>query len=96
MFSLQIYRTLTGADITGGRNIAGTGVLAADGGVSAISGTREKIQAAIHAGATVFLVPVDNYKDVAGTRGILIIPVRSFAQALHALALQPVPKSKTV
>jgi PDZ domain-containing protein len=96
MFSLQIYRTLTGADITGGKNIAGTGVLAADGGVSAISGTREKIQAAIRAGATVFLVPVDNYKDVAGTRGISIIPVRSFAEALHALALQRVPKSKTV
>jgi len=96
MFSLQIYRTLTGADITGGRSIAGTGVLAADGGVSAISGTREKIQAAIRAGATVFLVPVDNYKDIAGTRGIQIIPVRSFSQALHALALQSVPKNKTV
>lgn len=99
MFSLQIYRTLTGSDITGGANIAGTGVLAADGSVSAISGEREKIQAAVRAGATVFLVPVDNFKAVAGTKGIKVIAVRSFAEALHALrtlALQHVPKSKTV
>ncbi len=99
MFSLQIYRTLTGTDITGGRDIAGTGVLAADGSVSAISGEREKIQAAVRAGAAVFLVPTDNYKSVAATRGIVVVPVRSFAEALHALralALAHVPKNKTV
>jgi PDZ domain-containing protein len=43
MFALQIYRTLTGADITGGRNIAGTGVLAADGSVSAIAGVTAEV-----------------------------------------------------
>jgi PDZ domain-containing protein len=95
MFALQIYRTLTGADITGGRNIAGTGVLAADGSVSPIAGTREKVQAAIRAHAVVFLVPADNYKEIEGTPGIQIIPVRSFSEALHALALSRVPKSKT-
>ncbi len=96
MFALQIYRTLTGADITGGRNIAGTGVLAADGSVSAIAGTREKIQAAIRAHAVVFLVPADNYAEVAGTKGIEVIPVHSFSDALRALAASRVPKTKTV
>jgi PDZ domain-containing protein len=88
MFALQIYRTLTGADITRGRNIAGTGVLAADGSVSAIAGTREKIQAAIRAHAAVFLVPADNYAEVAGTKGIEVIPVHSFREAVHALSLK--------
>lgn len=94
MFALQIYRTLTGADITGGRNIAGTGVLAADGSVSAIAGTREKIQAAIRAHAVVFLVPADNYAEVAGTKGIAVIPVHSFSEALRALAASRVAKPK--
>jgi len=85
MFALQIYRTLTGADITRGRNIAGTGVLAADGSVSPIAGTREKIEAAIRAHAAVFLVPADNYSEVAGTKGIEVIPVHSFSEALRAL-----------
>jgi len=91
MFALQIYRTLTGADITGGRNIAGTGVLAADGSVSPIAGTREKIEAAIRAHAAVFLVPTDNYSEVAGTKGIEILPVRSFDDALRDLAAKRKP-----
>jgi PDZ domain-containing protein len=85
MFALQIYRTITGSDITGGRNIAGTGVLAVDGKILPIAGTREKIEAAINAHAVVFLVPAENAKDVAGTKGIEIIPVRSFDDALRAL-----------
>ena len=94
MFALQIYRTLTGSDITGGRDIAGTGVLAADGSVSAIAGTREKIQAAVRSHAAVFLVPVDNFPEVAGTPGIQVIPVHSFNEALHALIASRASKNK--
>ena len=89
MFALQIYRTLTGHDISGGRDIAGTGVLAPDGSVSAIEGAREKVRAAIKAHAVVFFVPRQNYGDIAGTRGIAIVPVSSFSQALRALSRAP-------
>jgi PDZ domain-containing protein len=65
--------------------IAGTGVLEVDGTVDPIEGTREKLQAAKRAGATVFLVPKQNYTDIKGTPGIDIIPVGSFSEALHAL-----------
>lgn len=85
MFALQIYRTLTGHDIAAGRDIAGTGVLAPDGGVSAIEGAREKVHAAIKAHAVVFFVPRQNYADIRGTPGIDIVPVSSFSQALRAL-----------
>jgi PDZ domain-containing protein len=86
MFALQIYRVLTGTDITAAGPVAGTGVLAPDGTVHAVEGAREKIRAAVRAGAAVFLVPAENYPEVAKTPGIRIIPVRTFAQALAALA----------
>ncbi len=86
MFALQIYRVLTGTDVTAAGALAGTGVLAPDGTVHAVEGAREKIRAAVRAGAAVFLVPAENYPEVAKTPGIRIIPVRTFAQALAALA----------
>lgn len=85
MFALQIYRAITGHDISSGRDVAGTGVLAADGTVQPIEGAREKVRAAIKAGADIFFVPWDNYKDIRGTKGIRVIPVKSFREALGAL-----------
>jgi PDZ domain-containing protein len=85
MFALQIYRTLTAGNLGPAKMIAGTGVLELDGQVDPIEGTREKLQAAKRAGATVFLVPKQNYDDIKGTPGIRIIPVGSFADAVKAL-----------
>ena len=85
MFALQIYRMLTSSDLGPARMIAGTGVLELSGQVDPIEGTREKLQAAKRAGATVFLVPKQNYDDIKGTPGIRIIPVGSFADAVKAL-----------
>jgi Lon-like protease len=89
MFALQIYRSLTGLLFAGGAKIAGTGVLQADGSVTPIGGVREKVTAAQHAGAAVFLVPEHDYPDIKNVSGIRIIPVRSFKDALAKLrALQ--------
>jgi len=85
MFALQIYRTLTGLDIAAAKNVAGTGVLGTDGSVLPIEGAREKVRAAIKAGADVFLVPQQNYQDVRNTPGIDVVPVKNFAEALRAL-----------
>ncbi|RBL86154.1 hypothetical protein DDE05_12355, partial [Streptomyces cavourensis] len=46
-----------GGDLTGGRTIAGTGTITADGKVGAVGGVSMKVQAAHRDGATVFLVP---------------------------------------
>jgi PDZ domain-containing protein len=86
MFALQIYRTIKGLDISAGRDVAGTGVLTADGSVQPIEGAREKVRAAIKARADIFLVPKSNYADIKGTTGIRIIPVATFGEALRALA----------
>lgn len=85
MFALQIYRTLRG--VPGGKDlrVAGTGTIAYDGSVGPIEGAKQKVIAARAAGATLFLVPRENYREVSKTRGIHIVPVSSFQQALHAL-----------
>lgn len=85
MFALQIYRTITGRNLGPARMIAGTGVLELSGAVDPIEGTREKLEAARRAGATVFLVPKQNYGEIKDTPGIQIIPVGSFAEAVKAL-----------
>jgi PDZ domain-containing protein len=91
MFALQIYRTLTGRALAGGRAIAGTGVLDADGTVQPIEGSRQKLRAALKAGAGVFILPAQNYKDLQPSRDVVIMPVQNFAQALRKLAALPPP-----
>ena len=85
MFALQIYRTIEGIDLSSGRDVAGTGVLNAEGKVLPIEGAREKVRAAIKVHAVIFLVPMQNYADIRSTRGITIIPVTSFREALRSL-----------
>jgi Lon-like protease len=86
MFALQIYRTLTHADLTHGENVAGTGVIDDEGNVGPIVGARQKIIAAKRQGATIFLVPWQNYDEVRGTFGMHVIPVGSFNEAVNWLS----------
>ncbi|MBC5809279.1 MAG: hypothetical protein GIW95_00250 [Candidatus Eremiobacteraeota bacterium] len=86
MFALHIYGTLCERCAQRGALIAGTGALSPDGRVQPIEGTRQKLIAAKRAGARVFLVPRENYPEIAAERGIRIVPVDSFHQALQALA----------
>lgn len=61
LFTLGIIDKLdgdgSGGDLTGGRTVAGTGTIDADGKVGAVGGVGLKTQAARRDGATVFLVP---------------------------------------
>jgi len=86
MFALQIYRALTGADLTHGVAVAGTGTIDDGGNIGPIVGTRQKIIAAERQGATIFLVPSQNYNEVRGERGIVVIPVGSFREAVNWLS----------
>jgi PDZ domain-containing protein len=86
MFALQIYRTLTGQALAGGRKIAGTGVLSPDGTVLPVGGAIEKLHAALRKGADIFIVPKSDYPSIIGTPGIKIVSVGSFDDALRQLA----------
>jgi len=91
MFALGIIDKLTPGDLTGGRFVAGTGEISADGTVGAIGGIQQKLAGARAAGATVFLTPAANCPDTAGAvpAGMRLIKVSTLGDAvdaLHALA----------
>lgn len=60
MFSLAVVDKLSPGELTGGKFIAGTGTIDAEGKVGPIGGITHKIAAAADAGAKVFLVPEEN------------------------------------
>ncbi len=85
MFALDIYRRLRPHVLHVAEPVAGTGTIAYDGSVGPIEGAPQKVIAARRAGAKIFLVPRENYNEVARTSGIRVIPVATFRQALRAL-----------
>jgi PDZ domain-containing protein len=91
MFALGIMDKLSPGGLTGGRFIAGTGEISANGAVSPIGGIQQKMAGARAAGATVFLTPAANCPDTRGAvpKGMRLIKVATLAGAVSALkALQ--------
>jgi len=86
-FALDVLEEV-GRDVDHGQKIAATGAIALDGTVSPIGGVRQKTIGVRRSGIDVFLVPAG--ENAAEARryadGLRIIPVRSFQQALRALA----------
>jgi PDZ domain-containing protein len=91
LFSLGIVDKLNGdgdgGDLTGGRVVAGTGTIDADGKVGPVGGVPLKTQAARRDGATVFLVPKAECADARAElpRGLRLIPVTTLEGAVDAL-----------
>ncbi|CAG7624270.1 S16 family serine protease [Actinacidiphila bryophytorum] len=77
-----------GGDLTGGRNIAGTGTIDGKGNVGAVGGVPLKELAARKDGATVFLVPRAECSDATAQLpgGLRLIPVETLDGALAALS----------
>jgi PDZ domain-containing protein len=89
-FALDVVQEL-GHDITRGYRVAATGEMNLDGSVSPIGGVKQKILGARDADVDVFLVPAgDNAREAQRHAGsVKVIPVKSFRQALRALATLP-------
>ena len=90
-FALEVMEKL-GHNVDHGYRVAATGEIELNGAVTAIGGVKQKTVGAHATGVDVFLVPVagDNARDAERyAHGLKIIPVKSFAQALHALATLP-------
>jgi len=90
MMSLELYKQLSHNDFLHGRNVAGTGAIAADGSVGEIGGVDKKVIASDRAHAQIFLVPVANYAEAKRTAKKIktkmkIIPVTTFKQAVTYL-----------
>jgi Lon-like protease len=87
MFSLAIYDALTPGELTGGKNIAGTGTMDDEGSVGPIGGIRQKLIGARRAGADYFLAPADNCDDVKGNvpAGLTVVKVATFDEGRAAV-----------
>ncbi|MGW2477624.1 S16 family serine protease [Streptomyces sp. NPDC001665] len=77
----------SGGDLTGGRTVAGTGTIDADGDVGAVGGVSLKTQAARRDGATVFLVPKAECSEAESElpKGLRLIPVTTLKDAVNSL-----------
>lgn len=87
MFALGIIDKLTPGSLSGGAEVAGTGVIAADGSVGAIGGIVQKMYGAKNAGADIFLSPRSNCDEVVGAipSGLDVIAVSTLDEAVLAL-----------
>lgn len=91
VFALAIYDVLTPGDLTGGREIAGTGAITNTGErfglVTPVGAVGEKVSAAAEKGVDVFLVPEPNLDEArrASPEGIEIIGVKTLHEAIDAL-----------
>ncbi|WP_246042705.1 MULTISPECIES: S16 family serine protease [Streptomyces] len=91
LFSLGIIDKLdgdgSGGDLTGGRSVAGTGTISADGRVGPVGGVALKTQAARRDGASVFLVPQAECADAKAEapEGLRLVPVSSLKGAVESL-----------
>ncbi len=86
-FALEVLQLL-GKNVVHGHKIAATGTIDVDGNVGPIGGIKQKTIGARRAGVDAFLVPAgENARDARKVAdGLKIIPVKTFQQALHALA----------
>jgi Lon-like protease len=87
MFALGIIDMLSPANLTGGRFIAGTGEIEANGTVDPIGGIQQKLAGARAAGATIFLTPAANCPDAAHAvpAGMRLIKVSTLSGAIGDL-----------
>jgi len=96
VFALAIYDKLTPGPLLDGRHIAGTGEIDPMGKVGAIGGIQEKIAAAEKAGATVFLVPAPNCRDLAGVQtDLTLVKVATLSDAIQAIRTLTTPDGAT-
>ncbi|CAN5795843.1 SepM family pheromone-processing serine protease [soil metagenome] len=97
-FTLALIDQLSPGDLTGDRTVAVTGTINLDGSVGPVGGVVQKTEAAIRAGATVFIVPNDEYADATkAARGRLkvrqVADVDQALKILRELGGDPVPGS---
>jgi PDZ domain-containing protein len=90
-FALDVMEEL-GRDVDRGHRVAATGEIALDGSVLPVGGLKQKTIGARRAHVELFLVPAGDNATVARryAGGLRVVAVKSFRQALSALATLPV------
>jgi len=86
--TLGVIDALTAGSLTGGHTVAATGTIDSSGNVGDVGGVPQKTLAVENAGASVFLVPPQEYRAAMSKDrpGLKIYPVSTLDQALVVLA----------
>ena len=86
-FTLGLMQELDPANLTGGRKITATGTMSIDGTVGDVGGVAQKTIAVRGAGASVFLVPPQEYAVAKAHAGghLKVYAVSTIGQAVHIL-----------
>ena len=101
--TLGVIDALDGGSLTGGRTVAATGTIDAQGDVGDVGGVAQKTVAVENAGATIFLVPPQEYKAAMSKDrpSLKVYAVSTLDQALAVLAAhggtvppQPAPATR--
>lgn len=88
-FALDVMEEL-GRDVDRGNRVAASGEIFLDGSVAKVGGIKQKTIGARRSDMDVFLVPGENAAEAKRhAKGLRVIPVDSFQQALQALATLP-------
>jgi PDZ domain-containing protein len=97
MFSLAIVDTLTPGALTGGASVAGTGTISPRGDVGPIGGIVQKMYGARADGATLFLAPRSNCREVVGNEpeGLTVAAVGTLDDAVGVLEGESAPQPCT-
>jgi len=85
MLAVALYDMLTPGPLIGDLTVAGAGMVDANGVVSGVAGTNQRLQAAQAAGATVFLLPAGSCATVSLTTDMTVVAVSSLQQAVDSL-----------
>ncbi|MGH4010450.1 MAG: YlbL family protein [Pseudonocardiaceae bacterium] len=87
VIALTVYDLADEGDLTRGRVIAGTGTIDAQGNVGPVGGVEQKIEAALDAGAQIFLAPPDEVEQARAAAGdrLQIFEVATLQEAIAAL-----------
>jgi Lon-like protease len=87
MFALGVIDRMTPGELTGGMHVAGTGTIVETGEVGPIGGVVQKLYGARRAGATVFLAPSANCKEIIGNvpEGLRVVKIETLKDAISAL-----------
>jgi Lon-like protease len=86
-YGLELLDQLTPGELTGGGKVAVTGELHLDGTIGPIGGVAQKAVTVRRSGASIFIVPRDNYKDAKAHAGnhLKVYAVDNIDDALRIL-----------
>jgi PDZ domain-containing protein len=91
LMALTVYDLADQGDLAAGRIIAGTGTIDALGNVGPVGGVEQKVDAAVDAGAQIFLAPREESERAAAAAGdrLQVIGVATLRKAIEALGATP-------